>query len=94
MTRTYIYNTLVGILDDILRDSGRLILEWQNDDLIIYGENGLLNSMELVRFILDVEDRFHEKDITLDLSYEKAMSINKSPFRTIDNFIDLIITQI
>jgi acyl carrier protein len=53
-------------------------------DTIIFGANGLLDSMGLVTFITDLEDRIEEEFGTaLILTDERAMSQRKSPFKTV-----------
>jgi hypothetical protein len=56
------------------------------DELILYGDQGVFDSMGLVRFLLIVEETFREKHgIELQLMSEKAMSRRTSPFISIRN---------
>ncbi|MEJ2681993.1 MAG: hypothetical protein P8176_07690 [Gammaproteobacteria bacterium] len=59
-------------------------------DTALYGPNGHLDSMGLVAFLIDIEERFMDQDIHLSLSDERAMSQAKSPFRSIHTLIDYI----
>ncbi|WP_192455409.1 hypothetical protein [Acinetobacter oleivorans] len=62
-----------------------------NEDTILYGENGQLDSMSLVTLIAEIEDRVedtYQKNIIL--ASEKAMSQRNSPFRSINALVDYI----
>ena len=52
----------------------------------LYGKDGILTSIQLVRFINDVEDAINEKYSTsISLMSEKAFSRNNSPFLNVDS---------
>ncbi len=55
-------------------------------DTIIFGANGLLDSMGLVTLITDLEERIVEEfGSSLILTDERAMSQTRSPFRTVSS---------
>ena len=72
--------------------------ELENDSFInpnfktkLYGGNGAMDSLALVSFIADLEDKISdefEKDIIL--ADEKAMSAKTSPFRNIESLTSYI----
>ena len=72
--------------------------ELENDSFInpnsktkLYGGNGAMDSLALVSFIADLEDKISdefEKDIVL--ADEKAMSAKTSPFRNIESLTSYI----
>ena len=72
--------------------------ELENDSFInpnfktkLYGANGAMDSLALVSFIADLEDKISdefEKDIIL--ADEKAMSAKTSPFRNIESLTSYI----
>ena len=72
--------------------------ELENDSFInpnfktkLYGANGAMDSLALVSFIADLEDKISdefEKDIVL--ADEKAMSAKTSPFRNIESLTSYI----
>lgn len=60
-------------------------------DTVLYDSNGRLDSLELVNLIVateqNVEDAF---GVTVTLADERAMSQQKSPFRTVATLVDYI----
>lgn len=62
----------------------------------LYGENGHLDSMGLVAFLIDIEESLLDEDLQITLSDERAMSQSKSPFRTVDtlvSYIEMLISE-
>ena len=58
----------------------------------LFGKNGVLDSLSLVRLISDIEEDYYnltEKEIVL--ADEKAMSQSSSPFLTVDTLSDYIL---
>ena len=52
----------------------------------IFGEDGLLDSIDLVSLIVAVEQKIEDKfDINITLADERAMSQKNSPFKSIDS---------
>lgn len=61
----------------------------------IFGTNGVLDSISLVMFVTDLEERLaDELDIDIVLADEKAMSKTVSPFRDVNSLTEYIISQI
>jgi len=56
----------------------------------LYGNESTLDSLELVTVIIDIESYFLDKDISITLTSEKAMSIKYSPFLTVKTLSDFI----
>ncbi len=57
----------------------------------IFGRDGLFDSLGLVSFLVDMEDKLaDELDLDLNLSDEKALSAHSGPFRNVDSFVDYI----
>ena len=60
----------------------------------LYGEDGPLDSMALVNLIADIEDAVAEKfDATITLTDERAMSAQRSPFRSVASLTVAIIER-
>ncbi len=62
-----------------------------NSKTKLYGGNGAMDSLALVSFIADLEDKVSdefEKDIVL--ADEKAMSVKTSPFRNVESLSSYI----
>jgi acyl carrier protein len=56
-------------------------------DSPIFGEDGQLDSMELVALAMDIEDAFAERGFDISVSDEKAMSSKHSPFRDVSSLV-------
>lgn len=57
----------------------------------LYGSSGALDSLALVSFIADLEERISEElDKDIVLADEKAMSQKTSPFRNVQTLTDYI----
>ena len=60
-------------------------------DSVLFGEGGVLTSVDFVTLVLDIEEAVEEatgKSITL--ADERAMSQKHSPFRTVGSLADYI----
>ena len=58
-------------------------------DTILFGENGALDSIGLVNFIVCLEQKIlDELDIALTIADEKALSQKNSPFQSIKSLVD------
>lgn len=57
----------------------------------LYGEKGALDSLSLVTFITDLEERVSDQfDVDIILADEKAMSQRTSPFRNVESLTNYI----
>ena len=82
-----IIETLVELNEELENES----LENPSSKTKLYGANGGLDSLALVSFITDLEEKISdefEKDIIL--ADEKAMSAKTSPFRNIESLTSYI----
>jgi len=91
-------NKVISIIIEALKE---LAADFGNDNIeniadtdgetILYGMDGILESIELVSLFADLEEIIFDefgRDITL--ADEKAMSQNNSPFRTVNSLSDYI----
>ena len=88
-----IIDTLKELNEDLKNDS----FINPNSKTKLYGGNGAMDSLALVSFIADLEDKISdefEKDIIL--ADEKAMSQKTSPFRdveTLTNYVQKLLEE-
>ena len=62
------------------------------DEVKLFGRDGLFDSLGLVSFLVDMEDKLaDELDLEINLSDEKALSAHSGPFRNVDSFVDYIV---
>jgi len=68
----------------------KTLLEKSNT-AVVFGQNGVLDSIGLVNFVVTVEDKIADSfGKTITLADEKAMSQKNSPFKTIESLSDYI----
>lgn len=61
----------------------------------IYGTKDLLDSFELVNFIVSIEEKVEERlSKILDLTDDKAISKDYTPFANVETLVDFIATRI
>ena len=77
-------------LEDVIRQDGTEMPEL-DDSVHLIGNNSLLDSLGLVRLIVDVEQRLEsEHSTSLTLADERAMSQKHSPFRSVSALAEYI----
>lgn len=63
----------------------------------LFGPGSLLDSMAMVSLIVDVEQKLQEKlDMDITIADERAMSMERSPFRTVEalaEYIQLLVEE-
>tara|TARA_Y100000310_G_C20595794_1_gene770413 strand:- start:959 stop:1249 length:291 start_codon:yes stop_codon:yes gene_type:complete len=60
-------------------------------DTMLYGDNGLLDSLGFVDFVVSVEDKINETyGINFTLADERAMSQQNNPFETVESLSNYI----
>ena len=75
-------------LNEELEDEEKLEL---NESTNLFGRDSNLDSLGLVTIIVGVEQSIlDELDIEIELADEKAMSQDRSPFRTVGALVDYI----
>lgn len=82
-----IIETLIDLNDELQNET----LENPTKETKLFGGNGALDSLSLVLFITDLEEKISdefEKEVVL--ADEKAMSQRTSPFRNVKSLIDYI----
>ena len=63
----------------------------KSTDAELYGNKELLDSFELVNFIVLIEEKIIEKfSVTISLTDDKALSQDYSPFGTVKTLIEYI----
>jgi acyl carrier protein len=70
-------------------------LERVNDDTPLFGGDDGIDSLSLVRLVLDVEQRVDARfNKAISLADEKAMSARRSPYRSLGALADFILDKI
>jgi acyl carrier protein len=59
----------------------------------LFGQEGKLDSLGLVNLIVNIESLIYDNfELSLTLANEKAMSLNNSPFKSVQSLADYITT--
>lgn len=81
-----IENIIIETLKEFNEELENETLENPNLKTKLYGVNGVLDSLALVSFIADIEEKVSDEfDIDIILADEKAMSQKTSPFRNVES---------
>ena len=93
VSKSEVTDVIYKVIDGInAHTRGKKKLE-KSPDYQLYGEDGNLDSMDLVSFIVDAEQSIsREFGVTLALANEKSLSQTNSPFRTLGTLIDYVVT--
>lgn len=64
-------------------------------DTVLFGKDGVLDSMGLVTLVIAVEQAIEDRfDKSIGLADEKAMSQAKSPYRNVETLADYAASQL
>ncbi len=82
---------ILSALRDLADDLEKAELREANAETVLFGGGGLLDSLALVQLIADLEAGISEKfDRDIVIADERAMSRNRSPFRTVATLRDYL----
>jgi acyl carrier protein len=93
MQKAEIIDLVLTSLRDVLAEMGAAppASEPVSADTQLVGRSAVLDSLGLVRLILEVEQRLSDThDVVVTLADERAMSQQRSPFRTVATLADYI----
>jgi acyl carrier protein len=88
MDRSAVTALILETLDDfVVSDSAKSIQH--TEETVLFGADGLMDSIALVSFILDVEDGLRSRfGVSITLADARAMSQSRSPFRKVSFLVD------
>jgi acyl carrier protein len=94
-TRNDIASIVLETLRELGEDLDKPELESADETTRLFGARSALDSMNLVNFIADIEDRLSDElEIDITLANQSAMSRTHSPFRRVSSCIDYIMELI
>lgn len=87
---------IINIINDTIKNYNEDLNEGEkikNDwDTSLYGENSNMDSMDLVSFVVALEQNLEEEfNRSISLADEKAMSQKSSPYKTLNNLLEYIL---
>ena len=75
---------IYSVLDEFNQELPLGLKLSKSSDTVLYGENGQLDSINLVHLIVAVEEKIEsEFGVAVTLADERAMSLRNSPFATV-----------
>ena len=93
--RNQIASIVLRTLHELGEDLGIDVLKAADEDTRLFGTKSALDSMNLVHFIADVEERLSDElNIEIVLANQNAISRKNSPFRRASSCIDYIMELI
>ena len=93
LSRSDIQNIVLEVMDNTNQarpDDSQIEV---SADAALFGDGSALNSMDLVSLIVDLEEALAETGCEVVLSDERAMSMEHSPFRTVNALVDFVCSQ-
>jgi acyl carrier protein len=92
MEKSEIQRIIISSLNTVLLERGKDIeLPAIDGATPLFGPRSIVDSLTLVSLIVDVEQRLNEETgVSLVIADERAMSQERSPFRTIGTLTDYI----
>lgn len=95
MDRTKILDVVYASLKKINEDRKKKYKIALKESSILFGQSKGLDSLDLVTFIVDAEQRLMEElKLRMSLTDEKAMSQKRSPFKSVKSLVDYISSNI
>jgi acyl carrier protein len=86
-----ILQAIFGVVDEMNRELPKNLQLTASRDTALFGQDGKLDSLGLVNFIVASEQKIREDfGQPITLADERAMSQRNSPFRTIGTLTDYI----
>ncbi len=100
MDLTKSLDLIIANVQELLAESDEQVQiapEELNETTRLIGQQGILTSLELVTLLFNVEQAISDElDTVITLADERAMSQEKSPFRTIGSlaqYVDTLLTE-
>jgi acyl carrier protein len=92
-TREDVVALVVGFTRDALERDGGAQSSELSEEAALVGSGAVVDSLGLVQIISDVEDTMSDEyGRPIDLTDERALSQERSPFRTVGTMVDHIMT--
>lgn len=93
--RAQITKIVIDVLHELGEDIDKEELKVADENTRLFGARSAMDSMNLVSFIADVEERISDElNIEVVLANQSAMSRMHSPFRKVSSCIDYIMELI
>lgn len=92
---TILEQAIYPALQELQENSTRSLDLKLSPDTRLFGADGQLDSIALVGFLISVEENLEENlQTTITLATDKAMSQKNSPFRSVNDLAEYILTLV
>ena len=89
--REQIVELVIGAVDELNEELDYDSLSNPTEGTVIFGGEDGVDSLTLVRLIVDIESRLSDElGKTVSLSDDRAMSAKRSPFRSVGSLVEYI----
>ena len=89
--RERIVAAIYGAVDEINKQLPKGVRVEKSQDAPLYGKSSKLESIDLVGFIIEVEEKVKEElGVSITIADEQAMSQQNSPFLTLGTLTDYV----
>lgn len=95
MERKDVFALVATAIHDLNEELEYPTLAHVTEDTPIFGGEDSIDSLSLVRLLVDVESRLMTAcSLPISLADEKAMSWHNSPYRTVGTLVDFIVSKL
>ena len=92
MSKIKIENLVLSTLREFIEENDLELIGELNTDTRLIGSSGFLDSMDLVSFIVDLEEAINDEfSLEIELANDSTMSNRKSPFVNVSTLSDYIL---
>jgi acyl carrier protein len=94
MNRNDVVSIIIATVEELKETSEKTLHEPVTESTVLFGREGMFDSLGLVSLIVDVEQRIEDQGISIILGDERAVSQKHSPFQTVQALADYILQLI
>lgn len=92
MNKTEVENLIMSILEEFIEENDIEFTGELNSKTRLIGSSGFLDSMDLVSFIVELEERISDEfSLDIELANDSAMSNRTSPFLNLSTLSEYIL---
>ena len=94
-TREEVVEVIASQLTELNRGLGYAEFEQIDESTVIYGSDGGLDSLGLVKFSVELEDVLQDRlGPAVVLTDESAITAEENPFRSVGSLADFVLSQL
>ncbi len=90
MRRDDVVALIITTVEDLKDESEVTSHDPVTESTVLFGREGIFDSLGLVSLIVDVEQKIEDLGISITLGDERAVSQKHSPFRTVQSLADYV----